>query len=103
MGRIITEEGSMMEQNVEKARKTNLAASAISNAMSVKLTDMTPGFAVQYDLDDQLVTLAIAQAAVGIAANAASEATGMGADDAIELEDRLHAVVFDAMNELLSK
>lgn len=91
-----------MEENVEKARMANLAASAIGNAMSKTLSDMTPGFAVQYDLDEQLVTLAIAQAAVGIAATAASEATGMGADDVIVLEDRLHEVVFDAMNELLS-
>jgi hypothetical protein len=64
---------------------------------------MRPTFAVQYDLDDQLVTLAIAQAAVGIAADAASQATGMGTEERIELEDRLHAVVFDAMSELLSE
>jgi hypothetical protein len=92
-----------MEQNAEKAHKANLAATAISNAVTKKLSDMAPGFAAQYDLDEQLVTLAIAQAAVGIAASAASEATGMGAGDATKLEDRLHAVVFDAMNELLSE
>ena len=38
-----------------------------------------------------------------IGATAASEATGMGADDVVVLEDRLHEVVFDAMSELLSK
>jgi len=92
-----------MEENVEKARKANIAASAISDAMSKKLSDMTPGIAAKYELDEQLVRLAIAQAAVEIAATAASEATGMGAADAVELEDRLHAVVFAAMNQLLTE
>jgi hypothetical protein len=92
-----------MDLHKEKARKANRAASAISDVMVKKLTDMRPTFAVQYDLDDQLVTLAIAQAAVGIAADAASQATGMGTEEHVELEDRLHAVVFDAMNELLSE
>ena len=73
----------------------------MTDVMVKKLTDLRPGFAVKYDLDDQLVTLAIAQAAVGIAADAASQATGMGTDEHIELEERLHTVVFDAMNELL--
>ena len=62
---------------------------------------MRSTFADRYDLDEQLVTLAIAKAAVGIAADAASQATGMVAEECNELEDRLHAVVFDAMNELL--
>jgi hypothetical protein len=66
------------------------------------LTDMRPALAAKYGLDDQLVTLAIAQAAVDIAANAASQATGMCSADHVVLEDRLHEVVFDAMNELLS-
>jgi hypothetical protein len=92
-----------MGEKAEKARKANLAAIAIGNAMSKTLTDMTPSFAAKYDLDEQLVTLAIAQAAVGVAATAASAATGMGDDDVVVLEDRLHEVVFDAMNELLSE
>ena len=91
-----------MDLHQEKAQKANRAASAISDAMIKKLADMRPTFAVQYDLDDQLVTLAIAQAAVGIAADVTSQATGMGTDEHAELENRLHAVVFDAMNELLS-
>ena len=90
-----------MDLHKEKAQKANLAASAISDAMIKKLADMRPKFAAQYDLDDQLVTLAIAQAAVGIAADAASQATGMGTDEHTNLENRLHAVVFDAMNEWL--
>ena len=90
-----------MDLHKEKARKATRAASAISEEMVMKLTNMRPMFAVEYDLDDQLVTLAIAQAAVGIAADAASQATGMGTEEHIELEDRLHAVVFDAMNKLL--
>src|SRR2546429_8002256 len=76
-----------MDLHKEKARKANHAASAISNMMVKKLTDMRPDFAVKYDLDDQLVTLAIAQAAVGIAADAASQATGMDTDKHIELEE----------------
>jgi hypothetical protein len=91
-----------LKRNKEKATKANRAASAISEAMVKTLTDMRPAFAAKYDLDDQLVTLAIAQAAVGIAANAASQATGMCSADHVVLEDRLHEVVFDAMNELLS-
>src|SRR3954470_12446791 len=85
----------------EKARKANNAADAISELMVKKLTDMRPNLAIKYELDDQLVTLAIAQAAVGIAANVASGATGMDSDKHIQLQDRLHAVVFDAMNDLL--
>ena len=91
-----------MDLHKEKARKANHAASAISDVMVKKLTDLRPAFAAKYDLDDQLVTLAIAQAAVGIAADAASQATGMGTDEHSELEERLHMVVFDAMTEMLS-
>src|SRR3954466_2797080 len=90
-----------MDLHKEKARKANHAASAISDLMVKKLTDMRPSLAMKYELDDQLVTLAIAQAAVGIAADAASQATGMNAEKHIELEERLHAVVFEAMNDLL--
>ena len=91
-----------MDLHKEKARKANHAASAMTDVMVKKLTDLRPAFAAKYDLDDQLVTLAIAQAAVGIAADAASQATGMGTDEHSELEERLHTVVFDAMTELLS-
>ena len=92
-----------MNQRQEKARKANRAVDAIGHAMAKTLTKMRPSFAIKYDLDDQLVTLAIAKAAVGLAANAASQATGMGTDEHNELEERLHEVVFDAMNELLSE
>jgi hypothetical protein len=91
-----------MDLHKEKARKADRAVSAIGDAMAKTLTDMRPTFAAEYDLDDQLVTLAIAKAAVGIAADAASQATGMKADKYDELEQRLHMVVFDAMTELLS-
>jgi hypothetical protein len=95
-------EGSTLKRIKEKARKASHAASAISEAMVKTLTDMQPALAAKYDLDNQLVTLAIAHAAVDVAANAASQATGMGSANHIALEDRLHEVVFDAMNELLS-
>jgi hypothetical protein len=49
------------------------------------------------------VTLAIAKAAMGIAAGAASEAIGMGTDECDELEERLYDVVYDAINELGAK
>src|SRR4051794_29614395 len=90
-----------MDLHKEKARKANQAASGISEVMVKKLTDMRPSLATKYELDDQLITFATAQAAVGIAADAASQATGMDGDKRIELEGRLHAVVFDAMNDLL--
>jgi hypothetical protein len=61
-----------MDLHQEKARKADCAVSAISDAMTKTLTDMRRSFAADYDLDDQLVTLAIAKAAVGIAADAAS-------------------------------
>jgi hypothetical protein len=102
-GTNVLTEGSKLETNKEKARKANRAAGAIGDAMVKSLMDMRPVLAAKYDLDDQLVTLAIAQAAVGIAANAASQATGMCDADHVVLEDRLHEVVYDAMNELLSK
>jgi hypothetical protein len=92
-----------MDQNIEKALKADRAVGAVGDAMAQTLADLRPTFAVQYDLDDQLVTLAIAKAAVGLAADAASQATGMGIDEQDELEERLHEVVFDAMNKLLEE
>ncbi len=92
-----------MDLHKEKAEKADRAASAIGDAMVKTLTDMAPKFASEYDLDDQLVTLAIAKAAVGIAADATSQATGMGTEEFNELEERLHAVVFDAMTDLLKE
>ena len=90
-----------MSLTKEKAQKASFAADAIGNAMVKTLSDMRPTFARTYQLDDQLVTLAIAQAATGIAAAAASEATGMVPEECLEIETRLHAVLHDAMNELL--
>jgi hypothetical protein len=90
-----------MDLHQEKAQRADRAASAIGDALVKTLLDMRPGFAMKYELDDQLVTLAIAKAAVGIAADATSQATGMGVAEFNDLEDRLHAVVFDAMNEML--
>jgi hypothetical protein len=92
-----------VNQNKEKARKANQAVDAIGHELAAKLTKMRPSVAVEYDLDDQLVTLAITKAAVGLAADAASQATGMGTDEYNQLEERLHEVVFDAMNELLGE
>jgi hypothetical protein len=92
-----------MELREEKARKANRAADAISQAMVETLNDLRPAFAAKYDLDDQLATLAIAQAAVGIAVDAASQATGMGTDKSNALEERLHEVVYEAMCELLDE
>jgi len=91
-----------MELSQEKAQKADRAASAIGDALAKTLTEMRSDFAFKYDLDDQLVTLAIAKAAVGIAADATSQATGMRAVEFNDLEDRLHAVVFDAMNDMLA-
>jgi hypothetical protein len=90
-----------MDLNIEKAEKADRAANAIGEVIVKTLTDMRPELATEYELDDQLVTLAIAKAAVGIAADATSQATGMGDAASNDLEDRLQAVVFDAMNDLL--
>ena len=90
-----------MDLHQEKAQKADRAASAIGDALAKTLTEMRSDFAFKYDLDDQLITLAIAKAAVGIAADATSQATGMGVSEFNNLEDRLHAVVFDAMTEML--
>jgi hypothetical protein len=90
-----------MDLNIEKAEKADRAADAIGEVIVKTLTDMRPELATEYELDDQLVTLAIAKAAVGIAADATSQATGMGDAASNDLEDRLQAVVFDAMNDLL--
>jgi hypothetical protein len=87
----------------ESARKADCAAGAIGDAMVKTLVDMRPTIAHQYDLDDQLVTLAIAKAAVVITADAASQAAGMVAEECNQLEDRLHAVVLDAMNEVTKR
>jgi len=83
----------------DKVEKATLAADAIGDAIEKKLTDLRPTVAAEYDLDDQMVTLAIAKAAVEIVANAASQATGMETDKSHELEDRLYEVVYEAMDE----
>ena len=92
-----------MNHHEVQARKANRAADAIEGSIVATLLDMRPAFEHEFDLDEQLVTLAIAQAAMGVAAHAASKATGMEAKECAELKDRLNAVVFDAMNELLSE
>jgi hypothetical protein len=94
--------GLEVNQHLEKARKANRAADAIAGSMARTLLEMRPTLAHQFQLDEQLVTLAIAQDAMGIAASAAST-TGMVAEECAELKDRLNAVVFDAMNELLTE
>jgi hypothetical protein len=88
-----------MHKRKEIARNADRAASAIGDAMVKTLAHMRPTIVDQYDLDDQLVTLAIAKAAMVITADAASQATGMESEECNELEDRLHAVVLDAINE----
>jgi hypothetical protein len=89
-----------MDRRAEKAQKANQAANAIGQAMMKTLTDLRPSMAAAYDLDDQLVTLAIAKASVGVAADAASEAVGMATDECDELEERLHDVISDAISKL---
>jgi hypothetical protein len=91
-----------VNQHIEKARKANRAADAIASSMTQTLLDMQPTFARRFNIDEQLVSLAIAQAAVGIAASAASKATGMEEAECAELNERLNEVVFEAMNELLT-
>jgi hypothetical protein len=88
-----------MDRRKEKAEKANRAASAIGQAITKTLADLRPTFADEYDLDDQLVTLAIAKASVGVAADAASEAVGMRTDECNELEGRLHDVIYEAISE----
>ena len=88
-----------MHKRKETAQKADRAASAIGDAMVKTVTDMRPAISDQFELDDRLVTLAIAKAALVITADAASQATGMETEECNELEDRLHAVVLDAIDE----
>jgi len=88
-----------MELDQDKVEKATMAADAIGDAIEKKLTDLRSTVAAEYDLDDQMVTLAIAKAAVGIVANATSQATGMEAEKSNELEDKLYEVVYDAIDE----
>lgn len=90
-----------MDVHQEKARKAEHAANSIGDAMVKTLLDMRPAFAARFRLDEQLVTLAIAKAALGIAADATSQATGMALSENSELQERLEDVIFEAMNELL--
>jgi hypothetical protein len=89
-----------MDRRTEKAKKANRAASAIGEVMMKTLLDLRPSIADSYDLDDQLVRLAIAKASVGVAADAASEAVGMASGECDELEGRLHDVISEALSEL---
>jgi hypothetical protein len=87
-----------MDRRKEKAEKANRAASAIGRAITKTLAELRPAFADAYDLDDQLLTLAIAKASVGVAADAASEAVGLRTDECDELEGRLHDVISEAIS-----
>jgi hypothetical protein len=92
-----------VDQHIDKAQKASRAAGAIASSMAQTLLEMRPAFAHRFDLDEQLVTLAIAQAAMGVAVSAPSKATGTLEEECAELNERLNEVVFDAMNELLTK
>ena len=92
-----------MHKRKDSARKAVRAASAIGDAMVKTLADMRPAISDQYELDDQLVTLAIAKAAMVITADAASQASGMETKECNELEDRLHEVVLDAMHKVTKR
>jgi hypothetical protein len=87
-----------MDRRKEKAERANRAASAIGQAITKTLKGLRPQVADAYDLDDQLVKLAIAKASVGVAADAASEAVGLRADECNELEGRLHDVLSEAIS-----
>jgi hypothetical protein len=76
------------------------SCAAIGQAITKTLADLRPTFAHEYDLDNQLVTLAIAKASVGVAADAASEAVGIRTDECNELEERLHDVIYEVISEL---
>jgi hypothetical protein len=88
-----------MNSNREVAQRANRAADAIGDSILGMLEGMRSAIADRFELDERLVSLAIAKAAMGITADAASQATGMVADECDELEDRLHAVVTDAIDE----
>jgi hypothetical protein len=92
-----------MHKRKESAQKADRAASAIGDAMVKTVTDMRPAISDQYELDDQLVTLAIAKAALVITADAASQASGMESEECNDLEDRLHEVVLDAMHKITKR
>jgi hypothetical protein len=47
-----------------------------------------------------LITLAIAKAAVGVAADAASQVTGLGTAACDELEGKLQDVVIDTISDI---
>jgi regulator of sigma D len=92
-----------MRKRKEIAQKADRAASAIGDAMVKTLADVRPAIADQYELDDQLLTLAIAKAAMVITADAASQVSGMETEECNELEDRLHEVVLDAMHKVTKR
>ena len=92
-----------MHKRKEIAQKADRAASAIGEAMVKTVTDIRPAISDQYKLDDQLVTLAIAKAALVITAEAASQVSGMETEECNELEDRLHEVVLDAMHKVTKR
>lgn len=89
-----------MELHEEKAKKANQAASDIGDAITETLAKIRPTVADKFNLDDQLITLAIAKAAVGVAADAASQATGMGTAACDELEGKLQDVVIDTISDI---
>ena len=51
-----------MDLPQEKAQKAERVADAVGNALAKTLTELRSDFAFKYDLDDQLITLAIAKA-----------------------------------------
>jgi len=91
-----------MNSRQEKADKANQAACAIGEALTQTVDDLRSTLITSYELDDQLITLAIAKASVSLAAEATSEIAGMETDECAELEERLYEVIFDAISDLES-
>lgn len=89
-----------MDASLDKAENANRAATEIGRVLMQTLDELRANLEVAYDLDGQLVMLAIAKASVGIAIGATAEIADMEDNECDELEVRLYEVIFDALGEL---
>ena len=88
-----------MASRQEDARKVNHAAGEIAEALAKTLTDVQSMLQSKYNLDAQLLYLAISRAAATIAATSAAQAAGLTPREAFEMNQKIERTVLDLMYE----
>jgi hypothetical protein len=88
-----------MDSHQNEARKVNHAATEIADALATTLTDVRSQLQSKYELDAQLLYLAISKAAATLAATSAAQAAGLTPREALEMNQKIERTVLDVMYE----